>query len=206
MRRADHGNSGAFGTKKPLVTVRRQKVDRRLRNVQRIDTEPLNRVEKYGHAALVSPLHQRINVDPITAGVNQPMRPKMMRVEESTFCIRSSTRTSPLRRGTTRTSTPRERWFLPREQVAGKFAFGKHHIVARLPGPTVGYQVDARRRVTHHANFTRLAADELGRVLPQRLDPRPPIGAKPYHPGWPPDWRISAIASAAGWLKGATAA
>ena len=95
----DVPDARALGAEQPLVTIRGERVNRRLLNINREDAQPLNRVHEED-AALAAEFAQRVEVVPEAAG-------ELDRVLASILARMSSIATRLPRLGTVRTSTPR---------------------------------------------------------------------------------------------------
>src|SRR2546421_435287 len=65
---ANPEDAGAFGTEQPLVPVGGEKIDRCPLHVERIDAEPLDRVDEEENAALAAKVAQRVEIVAKTAG------------------------------------------------------------------------------------------------------------------------------------------
>src|SRR5262249_2957748 len=65
---ADVEDAGAFGTEQRLVSVGSEKIDRRPLHVERIDAQPLDRVDEKQNAALTAQAAERVEVIAKAAG------------------------------------------------------------------------------------------------------------------------------------------
>jgi hypothetical protein len=158
------------------VTVGGQEIDRDLSDIQRIDSQALNRIDHQQRPSSMDRFAHSAQVDAIAAKVANP------------------TDRHPARRGVdglkdrfdgdlailwgfhqSHFHTPSLQMF-PGEAVAGKLVAGKDHRFAGPPAPAFGQQADASRCIGNEKNLVDRNIQQLSPLLSQSPRPSRPLG------------------------------
>lgn len=173
----DKKHAGSFGAEHPFVSVRREKIDRCAGQVERDDSQSLNRVDAEQGAAMMTGIGEFIEVVPPASDEADPTggddsRPLVDRgqqpVDRTDVGAGITLHDADFDASRNQAS--------PDVSIRRELAAGEHDVVPRLPRKRFCDDRQAARRVRDEGNFARLATEQPRGRVADGTDSLPPLG------------------------------